>query len=138
MAHIDASQLKNRFVSMILGGQGFPKKDLDRHILFLSATLGLDPGRRYTERELNEELRKWTARFGTPVSLDHVTLRRFLVDEHYVQRDSAGQSYELTTTGWPYTFDPSVKALDLEALIDEERAARELKKQQYMSRSAGQ
>ena len=137
MAHIDASQLKNRFVSMILGGQGFPKKDLDRHILFLSATLGLDPGRRYTERELNEELRKWTARFGTPVSLDHVTLRRFLVDEHYVQRDSAGQSYELTTTGWPYTFDPSVKALDLEALIDEERAARELKKQQYMSRSAG-
>lgn len=138
MAHIDASQLKNRFVSMILGGQGFPKKDLDRHILFLSATFGLDPGRRYTERELNEELRKWTARFGTPVSLDHVTLRRFLVDEHYVQRDSAGQSYELTTTGWPYTFDPSVKALDLEALIDEERAARELKKQQYMSRSAGQ
>jgi len=130
--------LKNRFVSMILGGQGFPKKDLDRHILFLSATFGLDPGRRYTERELNEELRKWTARFGTPVSLDHVTLRRFLVDEHYVQRDSAGQSYELTTTGWPYTFDPSVKALDLEALIDEERAARELKKQQYMSRSAGQ
>lgn len=137
MAHIDASQFKNRFVSVILGGQGLPKKDLDRHILFLSATLGLDPGRRYTEREFNDELRTWTMRFGSPVNLDHVSLRRFLVDEHYVQRDSAGQSYELTTTGWPYTFDTSIRALDLEALIDEAMAARELKKQQYLSRSAG-
>ena len=135
MAHIDTSQFKNRFVAMILGGQGFPKKDLDRHILFLSAILGLDPERRYTEQELNDELRKWTTRFGIPVNLDHVSLRRFLVDEHYVWRDSAGQSYELTTTGWPYTFDPSIRALDLEALIDEGRAARELKKQQYMSRN---
>jgi hypothetical protein len=66
-----------------------------------------------------------------------VSLRRFLLDEHYVQRDSAGQSYRLTATDWPYTFDPSIKTLDLEALIDEARAARELKKQQYMSRSAG-
>jgi hypothetical protein len=133
MAHIDTSQFKNRFVAMILGGQGFPKKDLDRHILFLSAILGLDPERRYTERELNDELRKWTTRFGIPVNLDHVSLRRFLVDEHYIRRDSAGQSYELTTTGWPYTFDPSIKALDLEALIDEVRAARELKKQQFVN-----
>jgi hypothetical protein len=136
MAHIDTSQFKSRFVAMILGGQGFPKKDLDRHILFISATLGLDPQRRYTEREFNDELRKWTTRFGSPVNLDHVSLRRFLVDEHYVQRDSAGQSYELTTTGWPNTFDPSIKTLDLEALIDGARAARELKKQQYISRSA--
>ena len=138
MAHIDASQFKNRFVSMILGGQGFPKRDLDRHILFLSATLGLDPERHYTERELNDELRKWTTRFGSPVGLDHVSLRRFLVDEHYVQRDSAGQSYRLTTTDWPCTFDPSIKTLDLEALIAEARVARELKKQQYMRKSSGQ
>lgn len=136
MTHIDASLFKNRFVSMIIGWQGFPKKDLDRHILFISAALGLEPGRHYTERELNDELRQWTARFGTPVNLDHVTLRRFLVDEHYVQRDGAGQSYELTSTDWPHTFDPSIRTLDLEASIDEERTARELKKQQYMSRRA--
>jgi hypothetical protein len=129
---------KNRVVSMILGRQGFPKKDLDRHILFISATLGLDPQRRYTERELNSELRKWTTRFGSPVNLDHVSLRRFFVDEHCVRRDSASQSYELTTTGWPYTFDPSIRALDLEALIDEAMTAREPKTQQYLSRSAGQ
>ena len=137
MAHIDTSQFKNRFAPMILNGQGFPKKALDRHILFISATLGLDPQRRYTERELNDELRTWTMCFGNPVNLDHMSLRRFLVDDHCVHRDSAGQSYRLATTGWPYTFDPSTRALDLEALIDEARAARELKKQQYLTRSAG-
>lgn len=63
-------------------------------------------------------------------------VREGKVDERYVQRDSAGQSYKLTTTGWPYTFDPSTRALDLEALIKEVKAVRELKKQQYMSRSA--
>ncbi len=138
MVHIDKSRFQNRFVAMILGGQGFPRKELDRHILFLSATLGLDPERRYSERELNDELHKWTTRFGGPVNLDHVSLRRFLVDERYVQRDSAGQSYRLTTTGWPYTFDPSIEALDLEALIDEARAARELKKKHYLGKRAGQ
>jgi len=135
MSHIDDAQFKNRFVSLIVGGQGLPKKPLDRHILFISAALGLEPQRQYTESELNIELRKWTSRFGDPVNLDHVTLRRFLVDEGYLSRDTAGTSYELTT-GWPYTFDPSIKVLDLDALIEEARAARELRKQQYTGKSS--
>ena len=137
MSQIEVSQFKNRFVSLIIGGQGFPKKDLDRHILFISAALGLEAQRQYSESELNDELRRWTARFGESVSLDHVSLRRFLVDEGYLRRDTAGGSYELTTTGWPYSFDPSIRTLDLEVLIVEARAARELKKQQYMSNNAG-
>jgi hypothetical protein len=136
MAHIDAYQFENRFATMILGGQGFPKKPLDRHILFISAALELEPQRSYTESELNDELRKWTTSFGDAVNLDHVTLRRFLVDEGYLQRDSAGQSYQRTTEGWPYTFDPSIETLDLDAMVEEARAARELKKQQYMRKGA--
>ena len=135
MSQIETSQFKNRFVSLIMGGQGFPKKHVDRHILFISAALGLEPQRQYTESELNDELRKWTARFGSPVNLDHVTLRRFLVDEGYIRRDTAGGSYELATTDWPYTFDQSIKTLDLEGLIDEARTARELKKQQHMRKA---
>lgn len=137
MSEIEISEFKNRFVSLIMGGQGFPKKHVDRHILLISAALGLEPQRQYTESELNDALRKWTAHFGEPVSLDHVSLRRFLVDEGYLWRDGAGKRYELTTTGWPYAFDPSIRTLDLDVLIDEARAARELKKQQYMTRSTG-
>jgi hypothetical protein len=113
-----------------------PRDYVQRHILFISAALGLDPQRQYSESELNEELRRWTARFGSPVNLDHVTLRRSLVDEGYLNRDTAGKSCDLTTE-WPYTFDPSIKTPDLEALITEARVARELEKQQYLIRSAG-
>lgn len=137
MAHIEVTQFKQRFAAMILGAQGLPKKELDRHILFLSTALELEPRRQYNEGELNDELRRWTAHFGEPVGLDHVSLRRFLVDEGYLGRDSAGKSYELAATGWPCTFDPSIRDLDLEALVDEARTARELRKQQYLRKNAG-
>ena len=135
MSHIEATQFKNRFVSLIVGGQGFPKKQLDRHVLFISATLGLEAHRRYTESELNDELRKWTARFGDAVRLDHVTLRRYLVDEHYIRRDSAGSSYELATTDLPYTVDPPIAVPDLETWVEEGQRLRELKRQQYLGKS---
>ena len=135
MSHITASEFKNRFAALILGGRDLPKKRQDRHILFISSILGLIPGRQYTESELNDELRKWTALFGGNFGLDHVTLRRFLVDERYLKRDSAGASYELETSDLPYTFDPSIQELDLEGIINEARKARELRKQRYMSQS---
>jgi hypothetical protein len=137
MSHIEASQFENRFVALILNSRDFPKKDMDRHILFISAILGLEPGRDYTESELNTELGKWAARFGGPFNLDRVTLRRYLVDERYIQRDSAGTSYQVATVDLPYTFDPAVKTLDLENLIDKARRARELKKQQYKTKREG-
>jgi 8-oxo-dGTP diphosphatase len=137
MPHIEASQFKNRFVALMMGGHGFPKRPLDRHILFLSAALGLDPQRPYSERELNEALRRWTAAFGDAVNLDHVTLRRYLVDERYLQRDSAGARYERTATaGWPYTLDPSLDTLDLEAWVAEARVERQRKKQQHLGQAA--
>jgi hypothetical protein len=135
MSHITASQFKNRFVSLIMGGRDLPKKRVDRHILFISSILGLEPHRQYTESELNDELGKWTTLFGGNFNLDHVSLRRFLVDEQYLRRDTAGGSYERATTNLPYTFDGSIETLDLEELINEARIARELKKQQYMSKT---
>ncbi len=135
MSHITASQFTDRFTSLILAGRELPKKHLDRHILFMSAILKIEPGRRYSESEINDELRTWASRFGGNFGLDHVTLRRFLVDEGYITRDPAGGTYELAVTGLPYTFDQSIKELDLEELISAARQARELKKQQYLKRS---
>ena len=133
MPHITASQFQNRFVTLIIGGRDFPKKHLDRHILFISAILGLEPQRQYSESELNAELKKWVARFGSHVKLDYATLRRFLVDERYVRRDRTGTSYQVAATDVPYTFDRSIEALDLEGLVVAARTAQELKKQQYLS-----
>jgi hypothetical protein len=136
MSHISEATFINRFIAIILRGQVFPKKILDRHILYISATLRLEPDHPYAESELNDILRSWSTLFGDDIGLDHVTLRRYLVDEGYLQRDSGGESYQLTTSGLPYSYDTSISALDLEDLIHDARTERERKKQEYL-RSAG-
>lgn len=132
MSHITANQFTSRFVSIMLSAQGMPKKQPDRDIIFVSAILHLDPTRNYTESELNDALRRWTNRFGENCGLDHVTLRRYLIDEGYIARDSAGAAYRLAAETAPTTFDPSISDLDLDQLLFEARSEREKRKQQYM------
>ena len=132
MSHITESQFTDRFVSLVLGSRELPKKHLDRHILFISSILKLEPTQQYSEKELNEALQIWIIPFGRSFALDHVTLRRYLIDEKYLTRDSAGGTYELAEAGLPYTFDESIRKLDLEKLVSEAKQARELKKQQYL------
>ena len=135
MSQITENQFTERFAALILNGKELPKKLQDRHILFISSILKLEPGRHYTEIELNDELRSWTARFGSNSGLDHVTLRRFLVDEKYLTRDLAGGTYELAADALPFTFDSSLRDLDLDKLVGDARQARELKKQQFLNRA---
>jgi hypothetical protein len=134
MTHVAADQFTNRFVTLILGGRVMPKKLLDQHVLFFSATLALEPGRVYTEKEINEILGAWSTRFGGNFDLDHVTLRRYLVDAGYLERDDSGASYRLGQGETAFAFDESIKQLDLAELISEAVRARELRKQQYMKR----
>ena len=134
MPHISESQFRSRFATLILGGRNLPKKQLDLHILYISAILGLDPRRQYSETELNEELRTWTESYGHNFGLDHVTLRRYLIDAGYIQRDAAGTSYALATTDPTYSFDPSIWQLDLQEVINEAKEERERRKEQYLSR----
>ena len=101
MEHISAAQFSDRFTTMVLRGHGLPKGAVDRHILWYSATLALATDRAYTEPELNDLLRGWTNRFGDSVDLDHVTLRRYLIDAGYVGRDAAGTTYTLVGRGPP-------------------------------------
>jgi hypothetical protein len=94
------------------------------------------PSRTYSENEINDELQKWSVPFGDNFGLDHVTLRRYLVDEMYIKRDIAGKLYELGTSDLPYTFDQSKKELDLKELINEGMKEKELRKQQYAKGSS--
>ena len=135
MSHIKISEFKKCFATLLLGGHDLPKKQKNLHILLISSILNLESNRQYAENELNNELQKWTNCFGNDFGLDHVTLRRYLVDAHYLKRDPAGEYYELQTTDLPYTFDPEIQELNLEELVREEKKVRELKKQQYMQKT---
>jgi hypothetical protein len=129
--HISDLDFKSRFATLVLGGGGsLPKKPLDRHILYLSVMLGLEPNRMYSEKELNAELIRWVERFGSSFGLDHVSLRRNMVDEGYVQRDTAGHFYQLSPEP-PYRIEPPAGAIDLEALVEAEHAAREERKRRF-------
>jgi len=103
--------------------------------LLISATLGLDPDRAYAEDEINNELHRWTTLFGTHFDLDHVALRRFLIDEQYIARDAAGTTYTLAAGDAAYTIDPSIRALDPETLVDAARREREERKRRYLQQS---
>jgi hypothetical protein len=133
MSHLTESQFTDRFAALVLAGRELPKKHLDRHVVLISSILKLEPGRQYPEKEINEELQIWIIHFGRSFGLDHVTLRRYLVDEKYLVRDPAGGTYKLAAGGLPYTFDDSICQLDLEQLVTEAKQARELKKQQYLN-----
>jgi len=133
MTHITDAEFRERFSALYFSGQDLPKKPLDRQIVLISAILGLEHQRKYSESEINAELQKWVIAFGKRYSLDHVTLRRYLIDERYLVRDSSGGAYQLgALEQLSCTFDPTLIALDLNALIGEAKAARELKKQQYL------
>jgi hypothetical protein len=103
MTHITAAQSADHFVALNLSGTELPKKQLDHHMGLLSAVLKVEPGRPYSENEINEQLQVWVIPFGRSFGLDHVTLRRYLVDEEYLSRDSADGAYELVTGGSLYT-----------------------------------
>jgi len=113
---ITRDEFKRRITALCLGGvgPGLPRKERDRHILLKSVSLALGHGREYTEPSLNAALERWLAAAGPAVRIDHVSLRRYLVDEAYVVRDAAGRSYRVRPSGeWSSIFERGVDDIDV-------------------------
>lgn len=135
MTEITSGEFSKRFVALVLGARELPRRPLPLNILLLSSILGLQPGREYSEAQVNDELQKWILRFGVHFGLDHVTLRRLLVDERYLSRDAAGSFYQLEPAGPRYSFDPSIRTLDLQALVAQARDEQARRKQRHVQES---
>jgi hypothetical protein len=130
--HITQEAFTTRFVPLVMGGGSLLKKSAeDQHILFVSAMLGLEPERDYSEAELNEALKPWSATFGGEFGLDHVTLRRHLIDEGYLLRDVAGTTYTLNVDSLPITYDREIAELDHEHMLEEALREREERRRKY-------
>jgi tRNA(adenine34) deaminase len=65
----------------------------DYALLLATAALYLPPEKALTEAEANEALGEFLAHAGSMLDLDHVTLRRTLVDEGFVRRSDRGSDY---------------------------------------------
>ncbi len=114
----------------------------DFNLMLAAAAVAFAAGRSYTEREVNDVLRDWLAHEGSMLAVDHVELRRWMVDCRVLDRDDYGRAY---TLGVP---SPDIGALsaalsgtDLRALAATARAqdaqAREERKRQWAGAAQG-
>ena len=73
-----------------LGGLATGRLD-DFRALLAAAALALDEGEGYDEPAVNARLRAWLDGPGAMLDVDHVELRRWLVDTGLVERDGYGR-----------------------------------------------
>ena len=104
------------------GLKPFPRRWKHRLLILFSAVRQLEPGLPYTEEEINEAILQWQKRRGGFIDLDHVTLRRYLVDLGFLDRNPSGSIYAviqsfLEEADW----DPEILEADEEALLQQAR-----------------
>jgi hypothetical protein len=107
------------------GPRSFPRGRRDREILMKSITLELDEKRTYSEREVNEHLKRWQREIAPAIESDHVTLRRTLVDHGQLERTRDGKEYRVGFPAKSVAFDVEIYDVDLRATVAAYRAQQE-------------
>jgi hypothetical protein len=136
MTKITSEEFENRLAAQCLnrGGRGLPRKERDKHVLYKSILLTIEPDRDYPEKELNEALKKWLHEVGKAIEIDHVTLRRHLIDEGYLSRDQAGTAYRVQTEHMADLFEPETNSIDPAAVIAMAEEIRDQKRREFQNR----
>ncbi len=135
MDKITLSEFRKRLATLCLkrGGRGLPRRRRDQHILFLGVTLVFDRDRSYSAKETNSIIQTWSTDVGPAVEIDHVTLRRHLVDEGYLMRDPAGAEYEIGANAGVEWFETEVFTIDPVGVVAEAQAMMDSRRLQYMA-----
>lgn len=134
---VTVAEFIERLAALCTGGDllGFPRRQRDVAILLASATMWMEPGVVYTEREVNEGLGEWLGSVCPSLRVDPVTLRRELVDRVYVDRDDAGRHYSLGLGPRDIRFDEAVAAVDVAAVTARAIEERKMRKAAHMART---
>jgi len=139
MSEMTAEQFASRLAALCIKGvgQGLPNKIRDRHILFKSIKATLETNREYSETELNEGIEHWLATVGIGIVIDHVSLRRHLVDEGYVVRDRAGTTYRVARSRHEDLFEGAIDRLDQAKIIADALDRREARRREHVAGRGG-
>jgi hypothetical protein len=71
----------------------FPNKPRDVEILLQSLAHEFESGRIYNEASIDSIIMQWKREVGRRVEIDHVNIRRRLVDDLYLNRSRDGREY---------------------------------------------
>jgi len=117
--------------------QELQQAESDRHSFrYRSIVQTLDVTKNYSERMLNAELQQWLFEVGGGMDIDHVTLRRYLVDEGYLVRDAKGSAYTVNLTGRGHIgFEETVAAIDSLTVIQAAKSRVAARKREQSVRS---
>lgn len=133
---ITADEFKKRLFELcsLSGLSGLPRKIRDRHILLKSVALLLDKTQEYSEGEINQELQSWLTNVGCSIELDHVELRRRLIDHEYLGRSKDGSRYWVAVSSrQQMAFEHEIEEVDVPLLIKQSNQASLEKKKLYLS-----
>lgn len=117
----------------------FPSDHTNQHIMFKSVILNIDKNTIFSEKEINQKLDYWAGSIGdlTTIKIDHVTLRRLLVDAGYLIRNRDGSCYQVSLSGDEKpVFDDAIEQIDVMEVIKSGRDEIARRKREYMERSA--
>jgi hypothetical protein len=131
--HITEKAFIRIFPRLVSGRSLLPKKRTELQMLLSSVVFDFEFGRDYSEFHVNELILAWVSRFGDELGIDHVTLRRYLVDEGLLARDEFGSTYRLADTSPHFSYDLSIRDIDLEALVARASEKREARKRAFLA-----
>ena len=105
-----------------------PKKRGDQTVLLALACARFDSARVYREDDVNDTLQAWLERFTSPITMDHVSFRRQLVDEYFMLRDAAGTAYRVNGPKLNREIVEAAHSIDPGAVMAAVRVEREERK----------
>jgi hypothetical protein len=103
-----------------------PRRPADQHLLVTLAAAQFEPRKAYREAEVNETLKAWIQTFCEPYGIDHVTLRRLLVDSRLLSRTTSGSTYRINREKLGET--KALAAIEPAGVLAEVRSERESRK----------
>lgn len=103
-----------------------PKRLSDQQLLVTLAAAKFEAQKTYRESEVNEILKAWIHTFCEPHGIDHVTLRRLLVDARLLSRTASGSTYRINRE----RFGEAVTTIEPAKVLSEIRSERESRKRQ--------
>jgi len=117
------------------GLSGLPRDEASRHVLFTSMVGALPVATPLVQAAVDTCLARWIETSGLK-DLDHVTLRRSLVDAGYLDRPADGSSYSVVANppGRPRC-EAGVAGVDLAAVLQSRREEVARRKAEYLARS---